>query len=213
MVLLMATPFFRFLSSNGDGSGSFQAISNYAVSSNVQGRVFYIQPPAHLNYEVERLIVHIADTANFSADNYGGLGSPLGNGIVVRTSDMNSNVKALTADPILDNAGWGAYCYDVQYISFGSGDNFVQVRWTFGKSGVPVSLDGATGMRLEVVLQDDFSGLNEHTFQVQGTSVLDYNIPKSQTVTNVYRGTLSNTSGATATTNRVLPSPPPPVVP
>jgi hypothetical protein len=65
-----------------------------------------------------------------------------------------------------------------------------------------------------VVLQDDFSGLDEHTFLVHGIASYDYATAKSMVSTNTYIGSLSNLAGTNAaTTNRILPTPPPPLPP
>lgn len=202
-----STPFYLFLSSNGDGSGGYKAISNYG---GVAARVFYLQPPDHLNFNVERMIIHVEDGGNFNANNYGGAASPLTNGIVVRKRDQSNNVWDLTTDPVQQNADWSQYCYDLNYITFGNGNNFVQVRWTFAKAGVPLVLDGGKGERLEVVCQDDMSGLVDHTFQVQGVQDYSYSRARSTTVSNTYIGSLSNTTGST---NAIVPEAPPPILP
>ena len=44
----------------------------------------------------------------------------------------------------------------------------IVVRWTFAKSGAPIRLDGAKNARLEVLLNDDLTGLVDHHFVVQG---------------------------------------------
>jgi hypothetical protein len=49
-----------------------------------------------------------------------------------------------------------------------AGDEMLQVRWTFAKSGAQLRLNGNNNERLEVVLDDDLDGLIEHYFMVQG---------------------------------------------
>ena len=63
---------------------------------------------------------------------------------------------------------WGLHSYDVQQLDWGSGNNVLLARWTFARMGTPLQLHGHQNERLEVVLQDDFSGLIAHVFVAQG---------------------------------------------
>ncbi len=83
--------------------------------------------------------------------------------------DAGGVVKDLTDGlPIKSNAAWGRVCYDIDISTFGTGDNFVECRWTFAKSGKFLELNGQAGEWLEAYLSDDLSGLVSHTFMVQG---------------------------------------------
>jgi len=71
--------------------------------------------------------------------------------------------------PITKNAQWGRLCYDVASTEYKvNNENFINVRWTFSKSGQMLRLVGDNGDRLEAVLNGTFSTLNDHTFLVQG---------------------------------------------
>jgi hypothetical protein len=48
----------------------------------------------------------------------------------------------------------------------GTGDNFMVVRWTFERSGFGLRLQDQ--QKFKLVLNDDFSVLTSHFFQVQG---------------------------------------------
>ncbi len=103
------------------------------------------------------------------AEEYGNLGAALTNGITVRLQDSGGTVLDLTDGlPVKTNAGWGQLCYDVDLKSWGAGNELLLVRWTFERAGQPLRLEGEDSGRLEVVLNDDFTGLLAHTFQVQG---------------------------------------------
>jgi hypothetical protein len=69
---------------------------------------------------------------------------------------------------ILTNADWGHVCFDTGDITFGSGFDHFHVRWTFANSGKLLRLVGDGNERLEVRLNDDFDGLHDHYFVVQG---------------------------------------------
>ena len=158
--------FIRFADTNGDGTGDANAIGDY--SSTVTDFLISHPASAPTNLFINRLIVHIEDTNNWSADNYGNLSGPLTNGISILKLDGNLQVSQTVteADPIKSNAHWGKFCYDVNLVSFGSGNDFFQVRWTLAKSGYPARL--APGESFAVRLNDDFTGLVQHTFNFQG---------------------------------------------
>lgn len=159
------TPLFRHLDTNGDGTGTIVANGNYSGAA----EIFYIQPGAGEIYRLQRMIVSLEDTNGFSAQEYGNLGSALTNGITVRVQNDSGTVYELTdGDPVKTNAKWGAFCYDVDLKTWGAGDEFLLVRWTFSRTGQPMRLVGDNNERLEVVLNDDFSGLVDQTFIVQG---------------------------------------------
>lgn len=155
---------FQFLDTTGDGTGTTNAAGDY--SGGVTN--FLIAPPAGDIYAINRMIVQIRDAGTIDAGSYGN-NLTLANGILVQYHDNSGLVTDLTSGiPIETNADWGRVCYDVQEVSFGSGDNYIGIRWTFGKSGAPLVLKGDEGDELRVVLNDDFSELTGHYFMVQG---------------------------------------------
>lgn len=153
---------FRFLDTNGNGTGTKNAIGDYSTPTD-----FYIAAGASENLEIERMIVHIRDAAPLSAEKYGGL-AELTNGIEVKVKESDDTVLLDMTDntPIKSNAAWGRLCYDEDDSGYGSGDDFIKVRWTFAKSGSPVYLKYTD--KLVVTISDDLTGLVAHTFMVQG---------------------------------------------
>jgi hypothetical protein len=163
---------FRFLDTNGDGTGTTLATGDYSVTA-VE---FFIQPPTAETFHIHRMIVNIEDTAITDGAGYGGTGA-LTTGITVHVEDGGVTIDELTdGEPIKSNAHWGRFCYDVTAPAFGASNKTVQVRWTFAKSGKPITLYGnnvdgqASGdnHRLVVTCNDDFSALVDHRFMVQG---------------------------------------------
>lgn len=150
----------RYLDTNGDGTGTKNANGNYSVTP----EQFYIDGPCTLT----RMIVMIEDTAGMQAEEYGNLGVALTNGVTITIdrSGLDNNAVNLTDGlPIKTNAEWGRLCYDVDVKSWGAGDEVFLARWTFANAE-PIKL--GDGDRLEVTLNDDFTGLIEHYFKVQG---------------------------------------------
>jgi hypothetical protein len=182
----------RFLDTNGDGTGTKNANGDYSDPADI----FYLQPAAGKVIRLNRMIIHYEDTQGMTATEYGNLGAALTNGIVVRIQDDSGTISDLTDGvptngivvriqddsgtisdltdgvPVKTNADWSRFCYDAQlsvWVSSGAPTNDVaQVRWTFGKSGTMIRLDGDANERLEVVLSDSFTGLIDQYFMVQG---------------------------------------------
>ena len=130
-----------------------------------------ITPPSNKIYNITRLLIVIRDNSNITAANYGGV-STLSNGVQVRCMRGNTVLANLTnSHPITGNVEWGTFAFDVEDHTFGSGDNFTLVRWSFFKSGNPLVLDGLRGDSLEVWINDDLSSMTGHTFVIQGTEI------------------------------------------
>jgi len=156
---------YRYLDTNGDGTGTKNAVGDYSTPTD-----FYIAPPAGTAYSIERLIVHIEDNGTLSPDKYGAL-TALSNGIDVEMlrgaavlCDFNDGL------PITHNGDWGRNSYDWSESSFGAGNNIVQVRLTFSKTGSALYLNGNLGDKLVIRMNDNLTGLVEHYFMVQGIS-------------------------------------------
>lgn len=154
----------RYLDTNGDGTGTKNAIGDYSSAE----EIFYIQPPTGIVYRLSRMLVGIED-ALINWGFYGGLAA-LTEGIVVRVSNDSGVITDLTdAMPIKKNAQWGENCFDADLKAApGAGNDFFQVRWSFFWSGQILRLDGDKNERLEVVLNDSFVGIVDHTFKVDG---------------------------------------------
>ena len=116
-----------------------------------------------------RMVVYIEDAGKFVSDKYG-YDLALVNGVHVTVRDADdTELKHLDgAVPVLTNAQWGGLCYDTRVDQYGTGsaNGSLVVRWTFANTGKLVSL--SSGQYFSVELNDDFTGLIDHTFMVQG---------------------------------------------
>ena len=159
----------RFLDTNGDGTGTKNANGNYSGAV----EEFYIQPAADEVMQIARLLISIEDTTGMQANEYGDLGSALGNGITIEEERNGTVVTDFTDGvPITTNAEWGTLCYDVDVKSWGQTptNELLVARFTFARSERNVRLEGTspTPDRLVVSLNDTLTGLIRHTFMVQG---------------------------------------------
>lgn len=156
--------FHRYLDTNGDGTGTKNAIGDYSSAE----EIFYLQPPTGIVYRVARILVGIEDAA-LDWDFYGGM-TALTNGVVLRISDDSGVITDLTDGvPVKKNANWGENCFDAELKEApGAGNDFFQARWSYWKSGQVLRLEGTANERIEAVLNDSFTGLVNHTFKVEG---------------------------------------------
>ena len=155
----------RFLDTNGDGTGSINANGDYSSAAGI----FYIQPSINENYRIARMLVSIEDTAGMQADEYGNIGSALTNGITLRKqNDLGTIVDYTDSNPVKTNSQWGGFCYDVDLKTWGAGNELIVVRWTFTRAGQFIRLSGQDSERLEIVVNDNLTGLVSHKFLAQG---------------------------------------------
>lgn len=169
---MIIMPVFRHLTTDGliaDGSNDNAAIDGSSVA------VPFFTGPLKDKWSIHRMIVIIEDNAVITADNYGGL-SALTNGITVKVTESGATgpviVDLLDGSPIKNHVGWAAHTFDMQDQTFGSGNNFVAVRWTFSHGGRPLILDSFRNEKLVVTINDNLSTLVSHQFQIQGHEMM-----------------------------------------
>lgn len=151
-------------------AGAIDGEVNASVDGSVTPQEFKIIPATYgfKSMKLERMLVQIEDNAVFTSAGYGGVGA-LANGIHIYHSADNgateTHIDALR--PVKSAAHWARLCYDFSIHSFGSGNNFATIRWTFAKTGSPLCL--GPGDELVVEINDDLTDLVDHSFIVQGT--------------------------------------------
>jgi len=150
-------PLWRVLDTNGDGTGVTNAISSTTPLT------FYIEPPAATVYNIERFQAVIDDLTVNADDAYGA--ETLTNGLVIRFTSAGTVYTLTNELPIKTNIGWERICQVEQ-----SGETVQnnQLRATCDFLGRSLRLNGDSNDRLEVVVQDDLSGLDNHWFSVIG---------------------------------------------
>ncbi len=153
--------FYRYLDTDGDGGGTVSAIGNYATATQ-----FYIQDTTRY-LAIERMIVYVEDAGSMDSGQYGN-GITLTNGIELQILESDDSLiyDVMAGNPVTKNMHWQGKCHDLTMSSWGSGNTGYSVRWTFSKSGKPIIL--APGQKLAIILEDNYTGLIDHRFQVQG---------------------------------------------
>ncbi len=152
---------YQYLSTNGDGTGTDDAVGNYTTPTE-----FYIQDTTQYLL-LERMIVYVEDFGRMDSGAYGNA-ITLTNGIRLEVQESDGTlVRDLMATrPIEHNTDWQGKCHDLTPSGWGSGNEAYSVRWTFGKSKKSLIL--APGQKLVLILEDNFTGLEHHLFQIQG---------------------------------------------
>lgn len=150
----------RFCDTVGDGTGS--------INANVNGSVtpveFMVTAPANTWIALNRLVVFVKDGGSFDTGSYGnGITMTTGIKIILRDADLTEE-DVTVQKSIKFNTDWSAYCYDVMHHNFGSGDETLTARYTFTKDGSPIILP--PGRSFVVQINDDLTGLDEHTFRL-----------------------------------------------
>jgi hypothetical protein len=159
-------PFFLFAHQKNNAD-SINAIGNYGEAAQ---DTFIVAPPVNQKWVVNRMIVDIEDAAgNLAASDYGGISGGLDSGVVIQVNRGTSLKTVITNGlPIKSNVGWSKFCYDLTYQDFGTGNDYIQIRWSFFKTGQAILLDGGQADTLMVILNDTLTGLISHNFQFQG---------------------------------------------
>ena len=148
----------------GDGTGAHSFIGDQTGPV-----IIKIAPAAGEIFRIARLIVIIEDDS-FLPAGYGEIAA-LGTGIRVAERSGGVEVNLLTdGHNVTTNAGWGHFCFEQRLEDWGKTTDTETLlsQWDFTKLGQFVCLDGDLGQDLAVTLDDDFTGLIDHAFIVQG---------------------------------------------
>lgn len=167
--------FFCYLTDDGlmaDGTNQ-KVLTNGSVTP-VR---YFVGPAAGKYWHVARLIIYMEDGTGPKVSEYGSA-TALTNGMrLIHTSggadgkELKDFMGGLTAK---SNADWSSFCFDVNLTQPGAGNGVVVGRWTFGKSGTPVILDGNKDDKIVLINQDDLSAnLIDHRFFIQGVETID----------------------------------------
>lgn len=158
----MASHFFRYLDTVGDGTGTMNAIGDYSVTPTG----FFFQPPLAVN--VHKAVIMIESAAGMWAERYGNIMGGLTNGYSFSRKDA-ADVMQLELNngiAIKTNAEIGRTGFDVDVKTWGAGDEVLLATCDFKGAGGPIEINAND--KLGIILNDDFSTLNQHFFMLQG---------------------------------------------
>lgn len=150
------------------GSAIAATTTNMAVDGSSTTQVFQIGPvgPGSTSIvDITRIMGHLLDSTAMDDGKFGGI-TALTNGVVLRKNDgVITNLWNVKT-----NADLALICYDFTYSDKAPGGQFgVNFRNTYaGQGGHGVVLELVPGEYLEVLIQDDLTGLDEFTMMAQG---------------------------------------------
>jgi len=157
-------PIFRYLDTVGDGSGTKNAVGNYATTP----QTFQIVVPAGKGYTIESMTIHLSGATNFQILGYGSINAGLTNGVVLQAVVGGVTLNFDDGAPFKTNDDLGHISANVNHVTYsGTGDSLV-VQFQVSDYGVPLTLN--PGDSLQVVLHDNFTGLSSQHFIVKGYS-------------------------------------------
>jgi len=156
----------RYMTDQGDGTGDISYVGDYSITP----KTLYLNPAGAGSgsiIQIHRMVVSVED-ASMTPETYGTLPA-LDNGVQFKVVRGGVDQNIFPGIAIKTNADWGGVCFDVDTKDWGSGtptNDVLVVRWTFAKSGAPIRLH--PGDEFQVILSDDFTGLAQQHFHVQG---------------------------------------------
>jgi hypothetical protein len=136
--------------------------------------IFSVEPLVNQSGDMTRIICEIRDNTGMDFETFGGL-TALTNGVVIRVNNGDGTFRNLynfksNGDIILQS-------FDHDFATnIGGGTRGFTARITWAgqtKHGVAIRLDGAvgTGEKLEIVIQDDLTGLTRMHWVAQGSEL------------------------------------------
>jgi hypothetical protein len=151
---------FQLLSTTGKPTGT-------TAMNHTAARDYYIRPDANETYVLRRLTVWEVDGSFTNAAGYGA-GAALTNGIGITVENPDGVIKNYTPVTIKTTYEWGLLAGIDSTSIGGAGADPHLVRWTFGKGGGNITLDGSKGEFLKVSCGDAMNFLTAARMMVQG---------------------------------------------
>lgn len=155
----------QFATVAGDGTGSIEMISDFSL-----GAIYKVQPPANEVWDLHSSTLHVEDNAKLSIATYGN-GITLVNGIDLRVANDTGSRTLLGGQTIKELTHWQRYLNPADFRDFGNDGETYTIRADFLITGEPIRLVGADNARIEIVLNDNFTGLVSHTAFFTGVKV------------------------------------------
>ena len=160
-------PLLRLLDTVGDGSGTHDFIGNYSLVPTQA----IIRPPDDQIFVLSEFTTQYSDAGKFQQGVYGSLAAALTNGIIIGAYDRDNVLifSLSNSDTIKTNDIWLHTGYETVLTEWGTATTTtLTASLKTEQFGTAFQLDGNKGEYLKVTLQDDFTGLIDHTFLVKG---------------------------------------------
>ena len=148
------------------------SIKSMNVDGSVTPQIFTVKPLSTQAGDITRIICEIRDNAAMDFETFGALPA-LTNGVAVRVNNGDGTYRNVFN--FKSNGDIILMCFDHNFaVNNGGGTRGFTSRITFAgqsKHGVAIRLDGALGEELEMVIQDDLTGLTRMHWVGQGSEL------------------------------------------
>lgn len=135
------------------------------IGSSASPVSYIVKPLSTERWQITRILITLLDQTAMDDARFGGL-APLGNGVVIRLY-KDSAFQTLTH--WRSNGDLKEDMFDLTYSDKAPAGFFgLTARWTFTRAEFVADLDGAVGDYLEVLIQDDLTGLDDFKLKAQG---------------------------------------------
>lgn len=146
--------------------------SQMAVDGSTTPVVFSVAPLPLQSGDITRVIVEILDNSEMDFETFGALPA-LTNGIVMRVNNGDGTYRNLWNFKTNGDIIRQAFDYKFETNNGGGVRSFAsRMTWAGqSKHGVAIRLDGALGESLEIIVQDNLTGLNSMQWVAQGSEL------------------------------------------
>ena len=151
---------YQLVSTNGDGTGTVDLKINAATD-------YFVRPGPLEKFVLRRMNLWEVDGSFTDAAGYGA-GSALSVGISITVENGTEVIKNYTPVRIKTTYEWSLLAGIDNTAVFSGGDDAHVVRWTFGRGGGNITLDGSKGEFLRVSYGDAMDFMTFVRIQVQG---------------------------------------------
>lgn len=126
--------------------------------------IYEVSPPSDEIWHITRVLISITDNAAMDDAKFGGI-TALVNGVVLRQNKTVNNTISIWRS----NQAMIEDMFDIVYSAAApAGSEGLRGRFSFHKSSVVMRLDGSAGEKLQVLIQDDLTGLTTFKMKAQG---------------------------------------------
>jgi hypothetical protein len=168
-----ASPYTKFLTAAGDGSGSNNRNGNYAAAATDLG----FTPAAGFDFDVYSMVVQVSDATTFNQTDYGGISLGLTNGVSFFIQTGATFVPIFSGQVTKQNLDWFRITTDVLLTSWSGTPQTLAILIDLPKNyGTPFTIP--SGFKFLVRLNDDLTGLVYHSFCLRG--ILRPSVPAVQ---------------------------------
>lgn len=154
----------RPLDTVGNGTGISNANGNYSTIP----QSFKLIAPVDENYTISNILIHIAGTGAFAYTGYGSIMAGLTKGWTIKIFKDGVLRDLFNGQIIKSNQDLQLISNMVTKPAFTGMGDCITVTLSFNQYGMPFYINNPE--YIEVLLNDNFTGLTEHKFLVQGHS-------------------------------------------